>query len=129
MTKAKDQRKMIWVRLNINILKVPRKCQICNLPHLTYETNHDRMSAKEKRETRMTRITQKRIKSKVDVLIRLYGVDIGVDWASGGAKIFAGKGVYISPRLPTGRMLDWLEAFQTGLDMAGRIVPSVKRLA
>jgi len=69
----------------------------------------------------MGRITRKRIKSKVDTLIRIYGVDIGVDWASGGGKIFAGKGVYISPRLPTGRMLDWLEAFQTGLDMAERV--------
>ena len=65
----------------------------------------------------MARITRKRIESKVETLMQLYTVDIGVDWASGGAKIFAGKGVYISPRLPTGRMLDWLEAFQTGLDM------------
>lgn len=69
----------------------------------------------------MARVTRKRVRDKADALTRLYGVDIGVDESSGGSRIFAGKGVYISPRLPTGRMLDWLEAFQTGLDMAEQV--------
>jgi len=66
----------------------------------------------------MTRVTRKRIRDKVQFLSEHYRLGMSVEWGYGQARIYtAGGARELSPRLSTGQMLDWLEAFQTGLKM------------
>jgi hypothetical protein len=65
------------------------------------------------------RTTPKQLQATVARIVRNHGVDIGIEWAYGRPRITnANQSRDISPRLPTGEMLQWLFAFECGLNMA-----------
>lgn len=65
------------------------------------------------RRHRMVRVTKKRLYRKV-VWMQEQGIDIIIEWAYGQPCCYTTAYRTLSPRLPTGEMLRWLEAYEGG---------------
>lgn len=61
----------------------------------------------------MSRVTKQQLYRKVDWM-RGQGIDISIEWAYGQPCCYTTAYRRLSPRLPTGQMLDWLETYQDG---------------
>ncbi len=70
----------------------------------------------------MARITEKDIRQAVQVLADSTGLPIVVEWAYGKPRLYYrdetryGAQWELSPRLSTGEMMDWIEAFLKGFE-------------
>jgi len=75
----------------------------------------------------MTRVTQKQIRDKVKWLNDRHGLNLYAEWSQGHTGVT--PRIYdlddshreLSPRLPTGQMLTWLEAFEAGLEFGWKL--------
>ena len=62
-------------------------------------------------------VTRKQLQSKAKYIARISGLDISIGYAYGHPRVYLnGESVELSPRLPAGQLLDWLNAFEQGYE-------------
>ena len=62
--------------------------------------------------------SRKDLDRKAEHLAVRTALPITIQQAYGRCRVYIGDGNHISPALPRGQLLDWMEAFETGLDYA-----------
>jgi len=68
------------------------------------------------------RVTKKQLQNKAEFIGKISGLDITVGYAYGHPRAYLkNESVELSPRLPAGQLMDWLEAFQQGLEYGVKI--------
>lgn len=66
----------------------------------------------------MARTSRADLDRKAEHLAKRTGLPINIQQAYGRCRVYIGDGNHISPRLPSGQLLDWMDAFEAGLDYA-----------
>ena len=63
------------------------------------------------------RITKADLRAKAEHINRIAGLDVEIGYAYGRPRAHLNKGSKdLSPRLPSGQLWDWLNAFETGIE-------------
>lgn len=65
-----------------------------------------------------TRVTRDDLDHKAECLAKRTGLAINIQQAYGRCRVYIGDGRHISPALSSGPLLEWMHAFETGLDHA-----------
>ncbi len=63
----------------------------------------------------MERTSRADLDRKAEHLAKRTGLPINIQQAYGRCRVYIGDGNHISPRLPSGQLLDWMNAFEAGL--------------
>jgi len=67
------------------------------------------------------RTTREELRARVEEIRKVTKVDMTVEWAYGKPRVYRDNGGReLSPRLPTGQLMDWLTAWYDGWEMATR---------
>lgn len=69
----------------------------------------------------MARTSQRDLNNMAHHIENVTGLAVMIDWAYGAPRLVSGDGSReISPRLPSGQLMDWMRAFLSGYDAANR---------
>lgn len=66
----------------------------------------------------MARTSKSDLNHKADSLSKLTGMDFSVEWAYGRPRLMVDRGSRdVSPRLPSGELSQWIQAFWMGIQL------------
>lgn len=76
----------------------------------------------------MARTSKAMLDESARFLSKQTGIDFTVEWAYGAPRLMADRGSRdVSPRLPSGELLDWMNAFAAGIDLGIHLEGDKKR--
>lgn len=66
----------------------------------------------------MARTSKSDLNEMANFLSKNTGIDFEIGWAYGAPRLQADRGSRdVSPRLPSGQLMDWMHAFAAGIDL------------
>ena len=75
----------------------------------------------------MARTSKSDLDEQAEFLSRMTGIDFSIDWAYGAPRLSSDRGSRdVSPRMPSGQLMDWMNAFAAGIDL-GKHLKSDKK--